>query len=102
MKRLTIAVDARPAIWSRTGIGTITYNFIRLISNIDSNNDYVFYGDGPAETLGDVIDLHSWRAAPITNRLLWANSFVPRQTKIDRADIFLSFLEKDIPFRGLQ
>lgn len=94
---LTIAVDGRPALYSKTGIGVLCYEFIKRIRDIDSQNRYLFYFDREPRGLARELGAENCRWMRITNRLAWANTFAALQAKRDHVDIYVSFLEKDIP-----
>ena len=102
MEGLRIGVDARPALWPRTGIGTLCFNFVKLIQKIDPQNQYYFYFDADPSILEEEYGLSNCRFAPIRNKLLWANWFALAQAKKDKIDIYISFLEKEIPLLGFK
>lgn len=96
-RSLRIAIDGRPALWDRTGIGTITHNVLRRISALDKRNEYYFYFDRDPVPLASIIEMKRCRHASCSNDLAWANYHAVRFLKADRIDLFISFMEKDIP-----
>ena len=90
---MKIAIDARPALWPTTGIGTIVRNVITRIQAIDRLNEFVFYFDRepPAELVGPA----AFHAQP--GKLRWANGYLRGELRERKFDVFLSFLEKEIP-----
>lgn len=97
---MRIAIDARPALWQRTGIGTVCFNVIKRIEAIDPDNEYFYYFDSDPAPLQEIARLSNCRYGSISTKLLWANYFVPRQARRDGIDLFISFLEKDVPLFG--
>jgi glycosyltransferase involved in cell wall biosynthesis len=93
-----VAIDGRPALWPRTGIGTITHNVLKNIQTIDPGVDYFAYFDADpsprAEEYGSVVcSFGGSRIEP-----LWSNTYVPRRLSLDGIDIFITFLDKEVPF----
>lgn len=44
---MIIAVDVRPSLGDKTGIGNYIYNLVRNLAKIDSKNDYILYSNKP-------------------------------------------------------
>lgn len=97
-RRLRIAIDGRPALWPRTGIGTIVKNVLLRLAHSDTGNDYYFYFDRRPEFTATQVGAVRIRYQEGLHPLLWVNTYVPIQLQRDRIDIYLSFLEKDVPF----
>lgn len=97
-KRHRIGIDARPALWDTTGIGTIVLSVIARIQKMDPDNDYYFYFDRNPSRLQPLIDPARCFYHERRNEMLWANLYVPRRVFHDKLDVFLSFLEREIPF----
>ena len=94
---LKIAVDGRPALWGKSGIGTIAANFISRIEAADPANRYWFYFDRPTDGLLPCCPTRC-RVGRIANPFLWANTWLPAALRRDSIDIYISFLEKDTPW----
>ena len=90
---MRIAIDARPALWPTTGIGTIARNVISRIQGVDRENDYSFYFD--REPPAGFVQPAAFRIQP--NKLRWANGYMRRELRAHRFDVFVSFLEKEVP-----
>lgn len=95
--RLRIALDGRPALWPRTGIGTIAQNVLKRIAHLDPDNSYYFYFDrSPCCSAEELGAKRIGYGGPL-QKLAWANTFLPVQLWRDRIDVYLSFLDKEIP-----
>jgi glycosyltransferase involved in cell wall biosynthesis len=97
-KPLRIAIDARPALWPTMGIGTIVRNVILRIQVIDPNNDYLFYFDRDPAALAERLKPAPCSFDSQQNKLLWANSYMRKRLVQDKIDVYVSFLDKEIPF----
>ena len=89
---LRIAVDGRPALWGKSGIGTIAANFLRTIETVDTTNEYWFYFDRSPESLLASCPIRRHRVSHIPNPFLWANTWLPAVLRRDAIDIYVSFL----------
>ena len=90
---MKIAIDARPALWPTTGIGTIVRNVITRIQAVDRDNEYRFYFDRePPASLVQPAAFHEQ-----ANKVRWANGYMRREIHVQKFDVFLSFLEKEVP-----
>lgn len=94
---IRIAIDGRPALWPRTGIGTIAHNVLKRIVRLDPDNSYFYYFDrNPGNSAQEWDAAHVCFGGP-SQKLAWANTFLPIQLRRDRIDVYLSFLDKEIP-----
>src|SRR5579863_94262 len=95
---LRIAIDGRPALWPRTGIGTIAWNVLKRIRDFDETNQYfAYFNSNPELTPSGPLPVESRWGGP-HQKLLWANTWLPRQLKRDGIDLFITFLDKEVPF----
>lgn len=96
-EQLRIAIDGRPALWPRTGIGTIAGNVLKRIQTADRESQYFAYFDdsstGPAEKRFQIECRHGGSR----QKLVWANTWPPRQLQRDNIDVFVTFLDKELP-----
>jgi len=97
MKKLRIAVDGRPALWNTMGIGSVAYNFIKHIQTVDTHNDYTFYFDDDPIKLKELLPNHNYEFTAIKNRLIWTNFYMSSQLYKGNYDLFITFLDRDIP-----
>jgi glycosyltransferase involved in cell wall biosynthesis len=94
---LRIAIDARPALWPRTGTGTIAHNILKNIGGTGQNAEYFAYFDtNPALHLSAYSSIQSRFGGP-RQEFLWSNTWLPRQLRRDNIDVFVTFLDKEIP-----
>lgn len=95
---LRIAIDGRPALWPRTGIGTIAYHVLKHIQNFDHVNQYFAYFNTDLDVeFSRRLDIESRIGGP-RHKLAWANTWLPLQLSRDGIDIFITFLDKELPF----
>ena len=100
-EKIRIAIDGRPALWPRTGIGTIAHNVLKRIARFDPDNSYYFYFDRRPDCSELELGAARFRYGGPLQKLAWANTFLPIQFRRDHIDVYLSFLDKEIPvFRG--
>ncbi len=95
---LRIAIDGRVALHTRTGFGTICHQVLRRITTVDIENRYFFYFDRDP---GDAIHAYpseGYAFGGSSEELIWCNTFLPRQMKRDRIDVYVTFLDKEIPY----
>jgi glycosyltransferase involved in cell wall biosynthesis len=94
-----IAIDGRPARWPRTGIGTIVRNVLRNISHADAGCNFYAYFDSDPGELSDELRSAAMQTAfgGPRQKLLWSNTWVPRRLAHDEIDVFVTFLDKDVP-----
>ena len=97
MKKLRIAVDGRPALWNTMGIGTVAHNFIINIEAVDTLNEYTFYFDEDPIKLKKSLPNHNYEFQAIPNRLIWTNIYMSTQLYKGKYDVYISFLDRDIP-----
>ena len=97
-EKLRISIDGRPALWPRTGIGTVVSNVLDRICNVDSTNQYFAYFNDHPDVGSRSWDLFEKRCGGPHQKLLWANTWLPGQLKRDAIDVFITFLDKEIPF----
>lgn len=90
---MKIAIDARPALWPTTGIGTIVRNVVERIQSIDRENEYSFYFD--REPPSGLVQPAAYHVDP--NKVRWANGYMRRELHAQKSQVFLSFLEKEVP-----
>jgi glycosyltransferase involved in cell wall biosynthesis len=96
--RLRIAIDGRPALWPRTGIGTIAQNVLASLPDFDNVNQYfAYFNANPDMEPGYHSNLEGRCGGP-SHKLAWANTWLPGQLSRDRIDIFITFLDKELPF----
>lgn len=96
--RLRIAIDGRPALWPRTGIGTITQNVLASLPHFDNVNQFfAYFNSSPDSRLSHHSGVEARFGGP-SHKLIWANTWLPRQLSRDRIDIFITFLDKELPF----
>ena len=98
-RSLRIAIDGRPALWPRTGIGTIARNVLRNISNTGANCRFFAYFDADPGEFGEAVRSTGVQTAfgGSRQKLLWSNTWAPRQLSREQIDVFVTFLEKDVP-----
>jgi glycosyltransferase involved in cell wall biosynthesis len=96
--RPRIAIDGRPALWPRTGIGTITDNVLKNIGAVDPDSEYFAYFDADPGPLIKEYNSITGSFGGSRNKLAWANGYVPRHLKLDGVDVFVTFLDKEVPF----
>jgi alpha-1,3-rhamnosyl/mannosyltransferase len=94
---LRIAIDGRPALWPRTGIGTIVRNVLRKIVRFDESNQYFAYFDNDPGAIDAWIPVEC-RWGGSRQKLIWANTWLSRQLRFDGIDVFVTFLDKELPF----
>jgi glycosyltransferase involved in cell wall biosynthesis len=94
---LRIAIDGRPALWPRTGIGTIASNVLERIQAADNANLYFAYFDNSATGVIQNRFQMECRRGGSRQRLVWANTWLPRQLRRDNIDVFVTFLDKELP-----
>jgi glycosyltransferase involved in cell wall biosynthesis len=97
MKR-RIAIDGRVALHPRTGFGSICHNVMRRIAAVDNQNSYFFYFDRDPGTLTSEYPAQGYAYGGSSEEIIWCNTFLPRQLKRDGIDVYLTFLDKEIPF----
>jgi len=93
---LRIAIDGRPALWPRTGIGTIASNVLDRIQAADRASHYFAYFDENATEVDNRFQIECRRGGS-RQELLWANTWLPRQLRRDNIDVFVTFLDKELP-----
>lgn len=92
-----MAIDGRPALRPRTGVGTIALNVLKRIAQMDDSCEISAYFDADP---GDLE--HTWprmRCAYGGSRqeLVWSNTWLPRQLRRDHIDVYVTFADKEIP-----
>src|ERR1700738_2309208 len=92
---IRIAIDARPALWPRTGIGTIVRNVLERIQLFDQANRYFAYFDRDPQS-GRCPSMPIRWGGP-AQKMVWANTWLPPQLWRDQIDIFVTFLDKEVP-----
>ena len=97
MEKLRIAVDGRPALWNTMGIGTVVYNFIKHIQEIDSSNDYTFFFDAAPAKLTGLLSDNNFKFKCNLNKLVWTNVYMPLQFYKGNYDLYITFLDRDVP-----
>jgi glycosyltransferase involved in cell wall biosynthesis len=92
-----IAIDGRPALWPRTGIGTIACNILERIQRADRASLYfAYFDDGAPGALEKRFQI-ACRLGGSRQKLVWANTWLPRQLQRDNVDVFVTFLDKELP-----
>lgn len=98
---LRIAIDGRVALHTRTGFGTICHAVLRRIATIDPDNQYFFYFDrDPGDRLS-TYPAHGYAFGGSQEELVWCHTFLREQVKRDHIDVYVTFLDKEIPFLPL-
>jgi glycosyltransferase involved in cell wall biosynthesis len=95
--RLRIAIDGRPALWARTGIGTIAQNVLEKIQAVDSDNEYIAYFDRDPGEAARAYGSITCRFGGPRHKLAWANTWLLRRLHCDRIDVYVSFLDQHLP-----
>lgn len=94
---LRVAIDGRPALWPRTGIGSIAHHVLRNIQALDLSAQYLAYFDrDPGDAIQDY-DLTAYGYGGPRQECLWANTWLRKQLERDDVDVFVTFLDKEIP-----
>jgi glycosyltransferase involved in cell wall biosynthesis len=94
---LRIAIDGRPALWPRTGLGTIARNVLSQMQHVHANcSVFAYFDRHPGEFVSSLGPVQSSFGGP-RHKLMWSNSWLLRQLARDRIDVFVTFLEKEIP-----
>lgn len=96
-ERFRIAIDGRPAQWPRTGIGTIARNVLAVLPDFDKVNQYFAYFNANPEIERSYHSSLDTRFGGPSHKLIWANTWLPGQLSRDRIDIFITFLDKELP-----
>src|SRR5947209_9788466 len=96
-QRLRIAIDGRPALWARTGIGTITHNVLEKIQNVDPSHDYIAYFDRDPGDAARAYGRITCRFGGPRHKFAWANSWLLNRLHCDKIDAYVTFLDKDLP-----
>jgi glycosyltransferase involved in cell wall biosynthesis len=94
---LRIAIDGRPAVWPRTGMGTIACNVLERIQTSDQENTYFAYFDASATQAVEKRFRIECKWGGSRHRLVWANTWLARQLRRDKIDVFVTFLDKELP-----
>lgn len=95
---LRIAIDGRVALHPRTGYGTICHQVLRRIAAVDAENSYFFYFDqDPGNRILDY-PAHGYAFGGSSEELVWCNTFLLRQMKRDNIDVYVTFLDREIPY----
>ncbi|UWZ85561.1 glycosyltransferase family 4 protein [Occallatibacter riparius] len=95
--RRRIAIDARLTLHPRTGFGTICHNVLRHIASVDKANDYFFYFDSDPGSIKSQYPAAGYAFGGSKEKTLWCNTFLPRQMRGDRIDVYVTFHDKEIP-----
>lgn len=94
---LRIAIDGRPALWPRTGIGTIAHGVLANMQKLDLGGEvYAYFDADPGERRQNYGRVRCAHGGP-RHKLLWSNTWLVRQLKRDAADVLVTFLDKEIP-----
>ncbi len=96
-RKLRIAVDCRPALWSKMGIGSIAINFIENIKKVDPINEYFFYFDRDPTELYKLSPESNFKYCSNLSGMMWSNFYIASQLCRIHFDIYISFLERDVP-----
>jgi glycosyltransferase involved in cell wall biosynthesis len=94
---LRIAIDGRPALWPRTGMGTITRNVLEHIRGVDENCEVFAYFDADPCAILPEWDASRRAFGGPRQEFLWSNTWLPRQLMRDRIDVLVTFMDKEIP-----
>lgn len=95
-----IVIDARPYYWNKSGINAIVENFVKNIDMLPSNLFIYLLFDKKMKhdvSIPPLPDNVSTLYCSYFGRLLWTHIFVPFVIWRVRGDVFLTFLERDIP-----
>ena len=95
--RRRIAIDARLTLHPRTGFGTICHNVLRRIASVDEDNDYFFYFDRDPGSITSQYPAAGYAFGGPKEKTLWCNTFLLRQMRRDRIDVYVTFHDKEIP-----
>lgn len=94
---LRIAIDGRPALWPRTGIGTITHNVLKHLRGAAPDAHIIAYFDAdPAERAHAYGDIDKAFGGP-RQELIWSNTWLPHRLAVDDIDVYVTFLDKEVP-----
>src|SRR5512141_2430564 len=96
--KLRIAIDGRVALHPRTGFGTVCHNVLRHIASVDTESSYFFYFDRDPGGLISQYPAEGYAYGGSTEEIVWCHTFLLRQMKRDRIDVYVTFLDKEIPF----
>lgn len=99
--KLRIAIDGRVALQTRTGFGTIAHNVLRRIASVDRESEYFFYFDRDPGRGKHEYPAEGYAFGGSGEEIVWCNTFLPRQLKRDRIDVYITFLDKEIPYLPL-
>ncbi|MCK5832062.1 glycosyltransferase, partial [bacterium] len=87
---MKIAIDCSPLAKTRTGIGTYTFNLIKSLSKIDSENEYYLFAhrnfDFGAELASNFIQIKPKRE--FTRSTPWLFRSLPKELRRNKIDIF--------------
>ncbi len=94
---LRIAIDGRPALWPRTGLGTIAHNVLKCIRHAAPDAQIVAYFDSdPGERFRDYGAIEKVFGGS-HEELVWSNTWLPRRLAQDDIDVYVTFLDKEVP-----
>ena len=94
---MRIAIDARPALWPRTGIGTITHQVLKNIRHEAPDAHIVAYFDAdPGELSHEYPSIEMAFGGP-HQELMWSNTWLPRRLAYDEIDVYVTFVDKELP-----
>jgi glycosyltransferase involved in cell wall biosynthesis len=79
-------------------MGTIAQNVLAKLPDFDPVNQYFAYFNVDSDVESIRSSSLEIRFGGPSHKLAWANTWLPRQLSRDRIDIFVTFLDKELPF----
>lgn len=95
---MRVAIDGRVALRTRTGFGTICHQVLRRMAAIDTESFYFFYFDRDPGNAIREYPAKGYAFGGSSEEIVWCNTFLPRQMKRDKIDVYVTFLDKEIPY----
>jgi glycosyltransferase involved in cell wall biosynthesis len=92
-----LAIDGRPAMRPRTGIGTIVRNVLRRIAQVDHRCEVSAYFDADPGDIGPLAPQVRCAFGGSRQEFIWSNLWLPRRLRRDGIDVFVTFADKEIP-----
>lgn len=92
-----LAIDGRPSIRPRTGIGTIVRNVLRRIGQADQRCEVSAYFDADPGDIGPAAPQVRCAFGGSRREFIWSNTWLPERLRRDGIDVFVTFADKEIP-----
>lgn len=107
--KVTIGINASFARKSKTGIGQVTLNFLRKLSELETGEaQFILYleEDLPREfkltnNFQKRIFLPAWKRDDLIRKIWWEKYLLPKKIKKDKCDIFISLYQNPSIFRHM-